>query len=271
MSEGAVLTVLALGLSVAPALLLLRFFRRFDRVRPASNGAVLMIVSLGAMMCLPAVVLELSLRALLGDLTLLGGRAVDAFLVVALTEESLKLAVVLGYAFRRPLFNEVADGVVFSVASSLGFGMLENLLLTQRDVGTALVRAVLAVPMHALASGAMGYFVGRARFVVGSSRVPLLALGLAVGVLIHGAYDWAVFARSPGWALQCVAVLLGAAALLTRLLRHAARLDDAMLGRASLVSLVPEAWPGDLDSTLAPESLRSAVRPPDAVLPQSKD
>src|SRR5437588_402293 len=79
--------------------------------------------------------------------------------------EALKLAVVLGFPFRYSAFDEVLDGVVYTVAASLGFGLLENLAYSATDVATGLARALTAVPMHAIAAGVMGYFVGRARFV----------------------------------------------------------------------------------------------------------
>jgi hypothetical protein len=167
-----------------------------------------------------------------------GGRFLDAFLIAACTEETLKLACVLLYLWRKPHFDEVMDGILYTAAASLGFALLENILYAGGNLAIGILRALTAVPMHALASGLMGYFVGRARFARGAAA-PWLAGGLAVAVAIHGFYDWALmsqggFGIAPSnvglMLLAVVGTLAGSALLLLLAYRHALRLDDALLG-----------------------------------------
>ena len=49
------------------------------------------------------------------------GEAINAFVVAALTEETVKLLVVLVYLRRKPHFDEVMDGILYAAAASLGF------------------------------------------------------------------------------------------------------------------------------------------------------
>lgn len=120
-----------------------------------------------------------------------------------------------------------------------------------------LVRAMTTVPMHALSAACMGYFIGRARFpelsLLESSlsdlsdvlpeRLPLrtrwLALGLFAAVLVHGTFDWVVYALGarPVVFVVLPATLLGALAVVHRLVTHARAMDDALHGhrRSSLV------------------------------------
>ncbi len=243
--------VLSLPVSIVPALALAAWFRRLDRSRPAPRRALYTTMALGALACIPAALIEIGEKALLGDASMMGARAVDAFIIAAFTEEALKLLVVLAYPFRRSVFDEVMDGVVYTVAASLGFGLIENLAFGATDLATAVIRAMTAVPMHAVASGIMGYFVGRARFSSSSGALPLTLTGLFCGVCVHGSYDWAVFNHDSAWFAESIAVLAGGALVLWGLVRNAMRMDEAMLGRVSLPSAILS-WPTDVTSTLAP-------------------
>lgn len=246
---------LSVPLSVLPALVLLRVFRWLDHKRPVPRRALYITLVLGALACVPAAVIEALAHAVLGDASLVGGRFVDAFIVTALPEEALKLAIVLAYPYRYATFDEVMDGVVYTVAASLGLGLLENVAYAADDVATGILRALTAVPMHATAAGVMGYFVGRARFVSTGGALPLAMAGLFFGVAIHGCYDWAVFNRDAQWFGESLTVLLLAGALLAVLVRSALRFDESMLGRQSLTAFAPSAWPTEVTQTLVPDTV----------------
>lgn len=248
--------------SVIPAIALAAWFRRLDRARPAPRRALYTTMALGAIACIPAALVELGERAILGDASMAGGRFVDAFVVAAFTEEVLKLLVVLAYPFRRSVFDEVMDGVVYTVGASLGFGLIENLAFGANDVQTAMIRAITAVPMHAIASGIMGYFVGRARFSSSASALPLTLAGLFLGVIVHGTYDWAVFNHDDTWFAESIAVLAAGALILWALVKHAMRMDEAMLGRLSLPSALAT-WPSEVTQTLVPTL--NVPKPPEAI------
>ena len=252
---------ISVPVSIVPAIALAAWFRRLDHARPAPRRALYVTMALGALACIPAGMIELGEKALLGDASLVGGRFIDAFIVAAFTEEALKLLVVLAYPFRRSVFDEVMDGVVYTVAASLGFGLLENLAFGASDVATGVIRALTAVPMHAVASGIMGYFVGRARFSSSSGALPLTLAGLFCGVVVHGAYDWAVFNHDNAWFAESIVVLAAGALVLWGLVRHAMRMDEAMLGRVSLPASI-SSWPTDVTNTLVPTMVAPKVPEP---------
>lgn len=152
--------LLALGLSALPAGGLLFYFYRRDKARPEPLGLVGKSVLFGFLAVAPAAGIEILLGSVLPPLHGLPGALVEAFLVAGLVEESVKLFFVKRYLFRRPEFDERADGIVYAICVSLGFAFVEDFLYGYADLGVLLLRAFTAVPLHAVASGVMGYYVG---------------------------------------------------------------------------------------------------------------
>ena len=193
---------LALILAAAPALLLLRYYYRQDRLSPEPKGLVLRVFGFGILAAFAAVPLELLLSAFQNVFAAspILYAAFRAFVVAALVEEWLKLTVVRLVAYRSEHFDEVMDGVVYTVVASLGFACIENVLYVMGGtLTTALLRAVTAVPLHATASGLMGYYVGLARFASDpQAERRLQNRGLRLAVLIHGTYNFLLF-MAPSW------------------------------------------------------------------------
>jgi len=225
---------IAFVLAAAPALLLLRYYYRQDRLRPEPKGLVLRVFVLGVVSAFLAIPLELLVGVFEGLFALspLLYAAFKAFVVAALVEEYLKLAVVRLSAYRSPHFDEVMDGVVYTVVASLGFACMENILYVMGGtLQTALLRAFLAVPLHATASGLMGYYLGKAKFALdpGAER-RLQNRGLRVAVLIHGTYNFLLF-MAPEWgaasAWAVVPLVIVAFLLLRRRIRAALQEDGA--------------------------------------------
>lgn len=121
------------------------------------------------------------------------------FLVVALTEEWLKLWVVKEFAFSHEKFNEIMDGITYCIIASMGFAILENIVYTfQFGWQTGVLRAFTAVPAHALFSGIMGHYIGLAKFAKDPLSVRrLMRKGLWAGVFFHGLYDFLLMSGVP--------------------------------------------------------------------------
>ncbi len=244
-----------LAIAVAPALLLLWLFQRWDAKRPEPPGQVRNVVVLGALTCIPAGIVEVVETSLLGkEVADFQGAFTNAFLIAAVTEETVKLLVVLLYLWRKPHFDEVMDGILYTAAASLGFALLENVLYSVANPVTGLVRAFTAVPLHAVASGIMGYAVGRAKFARAGTAL-WLALGWLSAVVIHGSYDWALmsggtfgFDAPEEWLglVEVLPLVLVFGGVLRLLVRHAQKLDDVMLGdqpRPLPAPLYAPPWP----------------------------
>jgi RsiW-degrading membrane proteinase PrsW (M82 family) len=217
--------VASLVLAAIPALPILVILRRLDRDRPEPLGLVGTSVLYGFATVVPAAVLELLLSGILPPLEGLSGHLIDAFVVVALVEEGTKLAFLRRYLWKRREFDEAADGIVYAVSLSLGFAIVENFLYTWNDPGLLILRSVTAVPLHAIATGSMGYWLGREKLGVAGGG---WGRGLLVAVAFHGIYDF--FLLEGGLlALMIFPLLVAGGIVLRRHFAMAKALDD---GRA---------------------------------------
>jgi len=117
---------------------------------------------------------------------------IQAFIVVALSEEFSKYVIVKYYAQPKKAFNEPYDGIIYAVMVSMGFACTENIMyVIDGGYETALLRAFTAVPAHATFGVLMGYFMGKAKF--SNNRLVLNLTGLLLATLFHGAYDFFLF------------------------------------------------------------------------------
>ncbi|MBU2929966.1 PrsW family intramembrane metalloprotease [Winogradskyella psychrotolerans] len=121
-----------------------------------------------------------------------GQQFIQAFIVVALSEEFSKYVIVKYYAQPKKAFNEPYDGIIYAVMVSMGFACTENVMyVIEGGYQTAILRAFTAVPAHATFGILMGYFMGKAKF--SKNRFALNMAGLFLAVLFHGAYDFFLF------------------------------------------------------------------------------
>jgi len=183
---------LVILVSIGPAAVFLAWILHMDRIEPEPLGFVLAVVGLGALSCIPAVVVELLLEALPAPpLTGLAASAVDAFVRVAPIEELCKLGVVLLFVWKSRHFDEENDGVVYVGASALGFALLENIAyVAQGGLGVGVLRAFSAIPLHTVTGVTLGFHVGVARFTPDAGRARRLVLrGFLLAYLLHAVYD----------------------------------------------------------------------------------
>lgn len=132
---------------------------------------------------------------------------VEAFLIIALTEELCKFLVLMRFFYRRPQFNEPYDGIVYAGFISLGFATLENLFyVLDKGLAVAIVRMFLSVPAHAIFGVVMGYYVGAAKFSA-KKRSALSVMGLVSAVVLHGLYDYFLMAGMPVLVLFSLALV----------------------------------------------------------------
>jgi len=190
-------TMISFVMAVIPSVYLVCYYYRQDKQKTEPKGLVVKIFLLGILYVIPVIFLELLAglfsRLFLGSPILFC--LVRAFIVAGLCEEFIKLMVVKKYAYNNVHFDEVMDGILYTVAASLGFACLENILyVMSTNLQTAVIRAVLAVPMHAGCSGLMGYYIGKAKFAQSKKEEKnLIYKGLGIAVLLHGLYDFCIF------------------------------------------------------------------------------
>src|SRR5207302_3749462 len=130
-----------------------------------------------------------ALESLVGRTWLaLGGlpaRLFEAFVLAAFVEEAAKFSIFLALVYWWSEFDEPLDGVVYGVALALGFATVENVLCVFKDgLATGVLRALFAVPAHALFGAVMGFYFGRAKFGAAKKARPLVVFALVAAVAL---------------------------------------------------------------------------------------
>ncbi len=184
-------------IAIAPVLILAFYIYLRDKYEREPVGQLLLALTGGCLITIPVSFVESWLS---GPLLYLDGYASvawNAFTVAALTEELFKFLALMIFFWNNRNFNEKFDGIVYASFISLGFAGVENVLyVAEGGVGVGMVRAITAVPAHALFGVLMGYQVGLARFYPGE-RSRRLFFALALPVLMHGIYDFILMSDHP--------------------------------------------------------------------------
>jgi protease PrsW len=221
--------------AVLPAVLLIVLFNGLDKKRPEPKGLIMKSVLFGFLAVLPAVIVELVLDSVIPKFGVMADAAVKGFLVAGLVEEGIKFAFVTMWIYARKEFDEVADGIVYTACLSLGFALVENVMYSVGSPWIMLARAFTAVPMHATASGIMGYFIGISKNGGGKDRK---FEGLLWAVLIHGVYDFFAFSQSL-LALLVIPTVVIAFIVVVKLFKKAVKIDDANPALEGTAPLAP--------------------------------
>ena len=222
--------VLTVIVAAAPSLFLLTFFYLKDRYEREPLHHILMAFGLGLYAMIAAHGMASTAETWVPrDWLLLGGepaKLFDAFILSGFVEELAKWVVLVAAIYHWDEFDEPLDGVVYGVAVALGFATLENLLFVARlGLGVAWMRALFAVPAHALFGATMGYYAGRAKFDRGGKLWRDRALCLFAPIFFHGCYDDALH-RGMG-AHVWIAISLLSVGLWTFVLRRVHRAQQA--------------------------------------------
>lgn len=255
-------TQIQIALSGAiPALVAMWLVDRLDAKRPEPARLRRLVTGLGMAAVIPAIILELLVQGTtessIGSQLTYEGASFNSFVVAAAIEEACKIMVVYWVVWRRPEFDERMDGIVYACRAGLGFALVENVLYLLNEATLTgqlrvwILRALLAVPGHALWTGMIGYCAARRRF-------DGVGLGLVGGYLLavsfHGLYDLSLFVQLPmhleghealARPLLAVPVALTVLAffVVRAMARNALHLDDAEAARAAAAAARMQAPP----------------------------
>jgi protease PrsW len=233
-------TMLAAVMAAIPAVLWLGFFYLMDRHEPEPKQLVAGVCVLGALIAGPladfvqvqaAPPLALAVPGL-SAFSL--DRIVHAVLVVGLSQEMCKYAVVRYTIYMSREFDEPMDGIVYMMACGTGFAVWVNYhrLSGQNhevylSIGAA--QAVVTTLAHASFAGLLGYVMGRAKFSRRSAPIRglLILLGLLGAAAFNGQFtlveNWVLqhgLAQHPwygvGYAALCASAMFGIIWLVSR-------------------------------------------------------
>lgn len=190
-------------LALLPALYLIIFVYQHDKVEKEPISLLLKLLFFGALSIVPTVIVGTILELLLGILLPIDSAVYNffyMFIVVALVEEYWKRWAA-ERAWNHPAFNYRFDAIVYCVSAALGFAALENLLyVSEGGLSTAILRAVTAVPSHAIDGVIMGIFFGEAKICEMRGNLAgkkyYRRLSLLMPMLAHGYYDFCLTSGS---------------------------------------------------------------------------
>jgi len=225
--------ILAAAMAGIPAVLWLGFFYLMDRHEPEPKQLVVGVCVLGALIAAPLADF-LQFQAVPPIALAVHGlspfsldRVLYAVLIVGLSQEMCKYAVVRYTIYLSREFDEPMDGIVYMMACGTGFAVWVNYhrLSGQNhevylSIGAA--QAVVTTLAHASFAGLLGYVMGRAKFSRRSAPIRgiLLMLGLLGAAALNGQFtlveNWVVqrgLAQHPwyavGYAAASAAAIFG--------------------------------------------------------------
>ncbi len=157
------------------------------------------------------------------------------FIVVAVSEEGFKYLLMKQRTWKDPEFNFQFDGVVYAVFVSLGFALWENIsYVLMYGFGTALVRAVTAVPGHACFGVFMGAWYGLAKkyesYGMHSQSKTCRVVALLSSIVLHGCYDFTASIENQNYAWIFVAFVVVMFLVAFRLVKKLSQ-NDRYVGR----------------------------------------
>ena len=219
--------------AVVPAVVLMRYVYRQDRVDREPPRLLGGLALRGVYAALAAIVLETLGQSVLNALVSQDNPrhvVLTAFLVVAVVEEGAKFFFLYRRTWRDPNFNYRFDAIVYAVFVSLGFAAFENVkYVFSYGLSVALPRAILAIPGHMGFAVFMGWFYGRAKLRSdlgdGLGARVNLALGYLAAVFLHGMYDTCCMTGTARSTLVFAAVVAVLYLAVFRLIRREARND----------------------------------------------
>jgi RsiW-degrading membrane proteinase PrsW (M82 family) len=180
-----------LFISLAPILVVAIYIYIRDKYEKEPLLSLIKALLAGMLIVLPAVFIEKFLDSLASEWEGgLGSTFYNGFVVASFTEEGLKYLAFILFFWTSSNFNEKFDGIVYAVFISLGFAAIENLFYVFRGgYNVGLLRALTAVPAHALFGTQMGYHLGLARFYPAKRKIQLF-LAFLMPLIWHGTYDF---------------------------------------------------------------------------------
>jgi RsiW-degrading membrane proteinase PrsW (M82 family) len=187
-TSGALL--LSAFLALIPALIWLGFFYQQDRAEPEPKQLVARVFVFGA---LAAILMPPIDQSIGRSITLVPGlvlRTILAILTISLIQETLKLAMVRYVVLGTNEFDSHQDGIVYGLASGLGFGTVLTLTYFLSTSGViplaGAIRAVDNALIHGTLGAVSGYYIGRVK--IDGKKAGWMLQGLAVVTIANGIY-----------------------------------------------------------------------------------
>jgi protease PrsW len=197
-----------LFISIAPVLVIALYIYIRDKYEKEPLLPLIIALLSGMIIVLPVVIVEGLLNSVAPESSGISAAFYNGFITASLTEEGFKFALFMVLFWKNRNFNERFDGIVYAVFISLGFAAIENIIYVyQGGYGVGLVRAVTAVPAHALFGTVMGYHLGNAKFYP-AKRAKHLLLAFLMPFMWHGLYDFLIMGQRQIFLIIFIPVII---------------------------------------------------------------
>lgn len=206
--------------ALIPPIALLIYVYKMDKIEKEPPGLIAKLFLYGALSVIGAIVLEqigegIVMPLLFSDNeSTFNARLFLYFIVVACSEEGVKLFMLKKGSWDDPNFDYRFDAIVYAVAVGLGFAAAENIeYVFAYGLQTAAVRAITAIPGHAIFAVYMGYYYGMTKYHSRRYNRGLTkfyaVLTYVLPVILHGLYDfWATSTDRSGATLFYVYIIV---------------------------------------------------------------
>ena len=196
---------------VLPSLIWLFYYLKKD-MHPEPKKMIVKIFFYGILVTIPVFLLQVGLSAILDQIKILGffngypiiEDLLKWFVVIALTEETLKYGVVKLAILKSDELDEPLDIMLYMVVVALGFAALENILylfspidnmsfnaIIGSTIVISFIRFIGATFLHTLCSGLIGYFLAKS-ILENRSKLHLTMVGILFSTLLHGLYNFSI-------------------------------------------------------------------------------
>src|SRR3989344_1036504 len=187
-------------LGFLPSLAWLFFFLKED-IHPEPRKMVIRVFMMGALVTLLAIAIQLLLFRILNIFNI---RTIGLFpfFAFAAVEETLKFLAAYWIIRKSKFFDEAVDAMIYLIAASLGFALIENISVltnvqvTSEAFGIITLRFVGATLLHALSSAIVGYYWARGIMISRLLEQPnnkernFIIKGIFIASILHTIFNY---------------------------------------------------------------------------------
>jgi RsiW-degrading membrane proteinase PrsW (M82 family) len=182
--------ILGVFLAVVPAVIWMSFFYQQDQAEREPKRLVIRVFVFGALVAAAAIPFFQAADQVVGQLPGLLYRLVFTILSISLVQEVLKVAMVRYVVLGSNEFDRYPDGIVYGLASGLGFATVLTIKFVLESRGVVplagAIRAVDNVLVHGVLGAVSGYYIGRVK--IDGKKLGWMVQGLALVTVLNGLY-----------------------------------------------------------------------------------
>lgn len=185
--------MILLSLTIAPSLVILFYVTQSDRF-PEPTEKIIKTFLWGLAIIIPAGIAN-DLLISNWNLLKIDASISHSFLSAGPIEEGLKFLILITIIGKYKDYDHPVDGIVYCVCLSQGFATLENIYYVYSLYGAsyevALLRAISAVPAHAMFGAVMGIFYSQ--YLLAKKRKDksnFLILSIMIPIILHSFYNY---------------------------------------------------------------------------------